>query len=160
MRVGSRRRGARLHVLPVISAIEAAIVDVIISLIVLKIIIAAAVVERAIAATGGAVGGGRGRPSDVVETGLTRKLAAAAAASPRGCAGCAGAGIERRLGAVRASHHGANAAKEERASDDARCGRSRGAQKRTAATGHRRTACHRAGRLTGAHGHFGAGARR
>ena len=73
--------GVRSLVTIVVAAIEAAVVEVILTLIVLRIL-AAIVVEQAIAGAG-AVVAGRGCPSDVVEAGPAGQFAAGAAA-PRG----------------------------------------------------------------------------
>src|SRR5262249_56419436 len=77
-------RGVRSQVAIVVVAIEAeaAVVEVIPTLIVLRIV-AAIVVEHAIAAAR-AVLAGRGCPSDVVEAGLAGEFAAGASATPAG----------------------------------------------------------------------------
>src|SRR5262249_57937210 len=98
-----------LVAIAVIAAIEAeaVVVKVIRTRIVLRILVAI-VVEQAIAAAG-AVVAGRGCPSDVVEAGLARQLAAGAA--PGGWSARGGARVEGGLRApLSAAHHGANAA--------------------------------------------------
>src|SRR5262249_24948392 len=131
------------HVIVAVAAvIEAEVVVEVIRILIVLHILAAAVVEQAMAAAAGVVAGRR-RPSDVVEAGLTGKLASGGPTAPRGRSTRAGRGVEGGMCPLRVFHHGANAAEQQRAADHAGGGRGGGAEKRAA---RRRGRSHRRGR--------------